>query len=58
MKYVLMYTNRPDLDAAIPPERQQEVYQAIYAWFGQNARLRRHRRRAARAGDGHHRAVR
>jgi hypothetical protein len=37
MKYVLMYTNRPDLDAAIPAERQQEVYQAIYAWFGQNA---------------------
>jgi len=37
MKYVLMYTNRPDLDAAIPPERQQEVNQAIYAWFGQNA---------------------
>jgi hypothetical protein len=37
MKYVLMYTSRPDLDAAIPPERQQEVNQAIYAWFGQNA---------------------
>ena len=34
MKYVLMYTNRPDLDAAVPPERQQAVYQAIYAWFG------------------------
>lgn len=37
MKYVLMYTSRPDLDAAVPPERQQEVYGAIYAWFGQNA---------------------
>ena len=36
MKYVLMYTNRPDLDAAVPPERQQEVYQAVYAWFGEN----------------------
>jgi hypothetical protein len=33
MKYVLMYTNRPDLDAAVPQERQQEVYQAIYGWF-------------------------
>lgn len=33
MKYVLMYTSRPDLDAAIPPERQAEVYQAIYGWF-------------------------
>ena len=37
MKYVLMYTNRPDLDAAVPPERQQAVYQAMYAWFGENA---------------------
>ena len=27
----------PDLDAAVPAERQQEVYQAIYGWFGQNA---------------------
>ncbi len=33
MKYVLMYTNRPDLDAAIPQERQEEVYGAIYGWF-------------------------
>ena len=33
MKYVLMYTNRPDLDAAVPQERQAEVYQAIYGWF-------------------------
>jgi hypothetical protein len=33
MKYVLMYTNRPDLDAAVPEERQAEVYQAIFGWF-------------------------
>lgn len=33
MKYVLMYTNRPDLDAAVPDERQAEVYQAIFGWF-------------------------
>ena len=33
MKYVLMYTNRPDLDAAVPEERRAEVYQAIYGWF-------------------------
>lgn len=33
MKYVLMYTSRPDLDAAVPPERQQEVYRAIFEWF-------------------------
>ena len=31
MKYVLMYTNRPDLDAAIPPEQWQQTYQAIFA---------------------------
>jgi hypothetical protein len=39
MKYVLMYTGRADLDAAVPPERQQEVYQAIYAWFGEHAEV-------------------
>mgnify|MGYP003409805959 FL=1 len=33
MKYVLMYTSRPDLEAAVPPERQAEVYQQIFAWF-------------------------
>ena len=33
MKYVLMYTNRPDLDDAVPPERLQAVYQEIYGWF-------------------------
>ena len=33
MKYVLMYTNRPDLDEAIPAERREEVYNAVYGWF-------------------------
>jgi hypothetical protein len=33
MKYVLMYTNRPDLDASIPAERREEVYNAVYGWF-------------------------
>lgn len=33
MKYVLMYTSRPDLDALVPEERQQEVYQEIFGWF-------------------------
>lgn len=33
MKYVLMFTSRPDLDAAIPPERAEEVYGRIYGWF-------------------------
>ena len=39
MKYVLMYTNRPDLDAAVPEERQAEVYQAIYAWFEKHGQV-------------------
>ncbi len=37
MKYVLMYTNRPDLDAAVPPERWAEVYQAIFGWFDKHS---------------------
>lgn len=37
MKYVLMFTSRPDLDAAVEPERAQEVYQRVYAWFGEHA---------------------
>ena len=37
MKYVLMYTNRPDLDEAVPPERIQEVYGQIFGWFERNA---------------------
>lgn len=36
MKYVLMYVSRPDLQAAVPAERQQEVYGKIYQWFGAN----------------------
>lgn len=37
MKYVLMFTSTPELDAAVPPERAQEVYGRIYEWFGTNA---------------------
>lgn len=37
MKYVLMYTNRPDLDEAVPKERIEQVYGEIFAWFQQNA---------------------
>src|SRR5688572_19697603 len=39
MKYVLMYTNRPDLDAAVPEERRDEVYQAIFAWFSKHGHV-------------------
>ncbi len=37
MKYVLMYTNRPDLDASLAPEQIAADYQEIFAWFGTNA---------------------
>jgi hypothetical protein len=37
MKYVLMYTNRPDLDEAIPPEQWEQTYKAIFGWFQQHA---------------------
>lgn len=34
MKYVIMFTSTPELDAAVPAERAQEVYGRIYEWFG------------------------
>ena len=37
MKYVIMFTSTPELDAAVPPERAQEVYGRIYEWFGEHA---------------------
>ena len=37
MKYVLMYTSRPDLDAAGDPEERQQTYAAIYGWFQTHA---------------------
>jgi hypothetical protein len=49
MKYVLMYTNRPDLDAAVPEERQAEVYQA-YLWVVREAWRCHGRRRRRTAG--------
>lgn len=33
MKYVLMFTSNPELDAQVPPERMQEDYARIYQWF-------------------------
>ena len=36
MKYVLMYTSRPDLDAGADPETMQALYQRVYEWFGAN----------------------
>jgi hypothetical protein len=37
MKYVIMFTTTPELDAAVPAERAQEVYGRIYQWFGENS---------------------
>ncbi|HEU4329573.1 MAG TPA: YciI family protein [Lapillicoccus sp.] len=37
MKYVLMYSSRPDLDAAVPEERRAEVYGQIFQWFETHA---------------------
>lgn len=36
MKYVIMFTSTPELDAAVPPERAQEVYGRVYQWFTEN----------------------
>jgi hypothetical protein len=33
VKYVIMFTSTPELDAAISPERAQEVYTRVYEWF-------------------------
>ena len=36
MKYVLMFTSRPDLSAHVDPELSQTVYKKVYEWFGEN----------------------
>jgi len=33
MKYVIMFTSTPELDAAVPEERAKEVYARIWEWF-------------------------
>src|SRR3954466_9251011 len=37
MKYVLMYTSRPDLAADADDEAAQALYKRVYEWFGENA---------------------
>ena len=37
MKYVLMFTSRPDLDADDDPEAAQAIYKRVYEWFQENA---------------------
>lgn len=34
MKYVIMFTSTPELDAAVSPEHAQQVYRRVYEWFG------------------------
>ncbi|MFG6491630.1 YciI family protein [Microbacterium sp. P03] len=36
MKYVIMFTTTPELDAAVPPEQAEQVYRRTYDWFGTN----------------------
>ena len=36
MKYVLMFTSRPDLNASVDPELGQAVYKKVYEWFGEH----------------------
>jgi hypothetical protein len=36
MKYVLMFTSRPDLDANTDPEAAQAIYKRVYQWFEEN----------------------
>ena len=36
MKYVIMFTTVPELDAAVPEERRDEVYRRVYDWFQTN----------------------
>jgi len=37
MKYVIMFTSVPELDAAVPKEQMQEDYTRIYQWFEEHA---------------------
>ncbi|MCK8466316.1 MULTISPECIES: YciI family protein [Microbacterium] len=39
MKYVIMFTSTPQLDAAIAPEVAQDVYGRVFQWFQDNAEV-------------------
>ena len=34
MKYVIMFTTTPELDAAVSPEHAEQAYRRTYEWFG------------------------
>ena len=37
MKYVIMFTFDPELDAQVPEDRMQGLYKRAYQWYGENA---------------------
>ncbi|TFC40268.1 YciI family protein [Cryobacterium sp. TMT2-42-4] len=37
MKYVIMFTFDPELDAQVPADRMQGLYARAYEWYGVNA---------------------
>lgn len=39
MKYVIMFTTTPDLEAEVSPERVEQVYGRTYEWFGTHREL-------------------
>jgi len=36
MKYVIMFTSRPDLSDSVDPEVSQAAYKRVYEWFGEH----------------------
>ena len=41
MKYVLMFTDNPELDARLDPGAGEETYKEIFAWFEEHDRAGR-----------------
>jgi len=37
VKYVIMFTFDPELDAQVPEDRMQGLYGRAYQWYGENA---------------------
>ena len=59
MKYVLMYTSRPEDDATLDPADAEAVYGEIFGWFERNAAVITDMGAELQAVDlGHHRARR
>ncbi len=41
MKYVLMFTSSPELDAAVDPALAEKVYKEVWAWFDEHGKAGR-----------------